>query len=59
MSALVVAASATTIRRFNQDDDIVGEDDEAFDEYDEFDSNNVTSVGGRKGKICKFVTMSF
>lgn len=54
ISALVVAAAATSINRFDQDE-FEGFDEETngFDDYDHPESNNVTEHGGRKGKICK------
>lgn len=53
ISALVVAAAATNINRFDQDEYDGLDEDDGFDEYDEPENNNVTEHGGRKGKICK------
>lgn len=50
ISALVVAAAATTISNLNEDD---FDPDDEFDVFDEYDNTNVTEHGGRKGKIRK------
>ena len=56
ISALVVTAVATNINRFDQHEYDGFDEEDGFDEFDLPESDNVTELGGRKGKIRKYLT---